>query len=346
MGSVSELFYLATTTAEAVEGRVLAGASAVAGEIGTIRSTVGSAASQLEARIEHLLLSTTHTLAPGTTTTFQFGLDNGDSFIFAGTSLGDAPTLQFLGIGGFGSTNTTGALVVKGTPGSPNAPAFGKITQAAHADVVDRGGFQITDGALTDTMAGRATLTIENTSTLANGGSLTVSSAGQGTVRIDGTINVGAGGTNVLNLNDVNVVGTGVVIQQGENDTTLVSSVKGVDFVVDGGTLTLANPTGFNGTIGPISAAAAAPAMGIFGEVDVLNAMDVAKGSFDTTTGMLSLLNSAGADLGDIHFAGDPSGLHLTQVPAFPGHSAHLAINDQGTSGDGAGGNIPLTFHP
>jgi len=339
MSFASDLFDQVATT-----GTVVAG-SALTDDIRDIKSVVQRAGSQAEATLRKILHPTTRTLAPGTTTSFQFLHDTGDSFIFAGTSPSDAPTLQFLGTGGLGSISITGALIVNGTPGSANAPAFGKITQAAHTHVIDRGGFQITDGTLTDTMTGHATLAIENAGTLANGGSLTVSSSGQGTVRIDSTVSLGALGANVLNLNDVNVVGTGVVNQQGENDATFVSSVSGVDFAVNSGTLTLADLTGFKGTIGPASAAADAPAMGIFGEVDILNALDVARGSFDTTTGVLSLVNSAGTDLGDIHFAGVASGLRLNQVPSIGGHSPHLAINDQGTSGNGAGGNIPLTFH-
>jgi hypothetical protein len=114
--------------------------------------------------------------------------------------------------------------------------------------------------------------------------------------------------------------------------------VSGARFQISGGVLELANPTGFNGTFGPVSASSGAAAMGAFGQVDILNAVSVARGSFDTTTGMLSLLNSAGDTVGTIHFTGVATGLHLTQEPS--GHSPHLAISDQG-----AGGNIPLTFH-
>jgi hypothetical protein len=177
-------------------------------------------------------------------------------------------------------------------------------------------------------------------------GSVTIPAAGgPGTFTDNGTIKLGALGTNVLNLDNVTLAGSGFIQQQGESDTTYVSSVSGVDFQVTAGTLELANPTGFNGTIGPVSATAGATALGAFGQVDVMNAMSVASASFDTTTGMLSLVNSAGVDVGNIHFAGVTSGLRLTLEPARGSSSAYLAINDQGTSGNGAGGNIPLTFH-
>jgi hypothetical protein len=168
-------------------------------------------------------------------------------------------------------------------------------------------------------------------------GSATVPAVGgPGTFTDNGTINLGALGTNVLNLDNVTLAGSGFIQQQGESDTTYVSSVSGVDFQVTAGTLELANPTGFNGTIGPASDGLA---IGIFGEVDIFNALSVAKASFDTTTGMLSLLNSAGGDVGNIHFAGTATGLRLNSE-TFGG--AHLAINDGSTPGQG---NIPLTFH-
>lgn len=279
----------------------------------------------------------TITLTSGETS-LLFGQDNADSFISAGTALGTAPTLQFLGTDGTGSSNTVGALTVKGTPGSPNKPAFGAIAQNAHANVTSTRGLQINDGTFSDTMASGTTLSASGSSSIANGGTATLSSGSLATFDVNGTITMSSLGDNVLNLSDVKVAGSGVIVQQGEDDSTSVSSVTGTDFQITGGDLELANPTGFNGTIGPISASSGAAAMGAFGQVDILNAVSVAKGNFDTTTGMLSLLNSAGGNVGTIHFSGVATGLRLTQEPT--GHRPYLAINDQGT-----GGNIPLTFH-
>jgi hypothetical protein len=182
-------------------------------------------------------------------------------------------------------------------------------------------------------------LTINGPGTVAVTGTVAVpAAAGQGTFTDNGTINLGALGTNVLNLSKMNFTGSGVIAQQGESDAIYVSSGSGVDFQITSGSLHLANPTGFNGVIGPTSAST--PSMGIFGETDISNAQAVTHGSFNTTTGMLSLLNSAGSDIGNIHFKGVATGLRLTQEPARGSSSAYLAINDQGT-----GGNIPLTFH-
>jgi probable HAF family extracellular repeat protein len=315
-----------------------------AGQIGVFESeATGATTSVDKSFIATPAATVTQAVTPPPgNTALQYGQDAGDTFIFAGTAAGNAPTLQFLGTGGTGANNTTGALVVTGTP---NAPAYGNITQAANANVVDSGGFQISNGTLLDSMAAGTTLSISNTGTIANSGTVDISSNGQGTFSVSAAINLSARGTNVLNLNGVAVTGAGVIDQQGENDATYVSSVAGTDFEISGGVLTLANPTGFNGTIGPISATAGAPSIGAFSQIDILNAINVAKGSFDTTTGMLSLLNASGTDIGNVHFAGVATGLRLTQEPARGSSSAYLAINDQGTSGNGAGGNIPLTFH-
>ena len=284
----------------------------------------------------------TVTLTLGTTS-LQFGQDNADCFVFAGTALGNAPILQFLGSGGTGASNAVGALTVKGTTVSPYKPAYGAIAQNAHGNVVSTGGLQLSDGTLSDTMASGTALTVNGNSSIANGGTLIASSGSLGTFDVGGTITLSPLGNNILNLSSVKVGGSGVISQQGENDITYVSSVTGPHFELSAGVLQLANPTGFNGTIGPVSTASGATAMGIFGQIDILNAMNVAKGSFDTTTGMLSLLNSAGGNAGTIHFAGVATGLRLTQEPAVAGKTAYLAIND--TSGNSAAGNIPLAFH-
>jgi hypothetical protein len=68
--------------------------------------------------------------------------------------------------------------------------------------------------------------------------------------------------------------------------------------------------------------------------------MTTASASFDTTTGMLSLLDASGNDLGDFHFAGDASGLYVNRISS----AGFVTINDTDQS-FGANGNIPITFH-
>jgi hypothetical protein len=56
---------------------------------------------------------------------------------------------------------------------------------------------------------------------------------------------------------------------------------------------------------------------------------------------MLSLLDASGNDLGDLHFAGNASGLRLNAIPL--NGLGYVAINDAGNGG--VQGNIHLTFH-
>jgi hypothetical protein len=57
---------------------------------------------------------------------------------------------------------------------------------------------------------------------------------------------------------------------------------------------------------------------------------------------MLSLLDASGKDLGDLHFAGNVSGLRLNAIP-LNGLGYIAIINDAGNGR--VQGNIHLTFH-
>jgi hypothetical protein len=274
-------------------------------------------------------------LPPGITTV-PTGGDNSDGFVFGGiNSPFDAtlPTLQFIGSG----NNVVSALIVSGFP---NSPRFGAIDQFG-SNVEDDGGFNINNGRLDDHIGNGQSLVVGAPGTIDNGGSLFIDGSGA-TVQLDTTVTVGALGSNELYLNDVNLTG-GIIAQNGENDKTYVGgtdvtpgddgSVNGTEFVINGGTLDIAWPGGFNGTIG----SAIGSSIGIFGEVDIENAMAVASGTFDTSTGVLSLLNAGGTDLGDFHLAGDASGIVLNMRAG-----GILAINDHPSASQG---NIGLTFH-
>ena len=121
----------------------------------------------------------TVTLTLGTTS-LQFEQDNANCFVFAGTALGNAPILQFLGSGGTGASNAVGALTVKGTTVSPYKPAYGAIAQNAHGNVVSTGGLQLSDGTLSDSMASGTALTVNGNSSIANGGTLIAPSGSLG----------------------------------------------------------------------------------------------------------------------------------------------------------------------
>jgi hypothetical protein len=76
--------------------------------------------------------------------------------------------------------------------------------------------------------------------------------------------------------------------------------------------------------------------------VDIYNASDTAKATFDASDDLLSMLNSSGQVLARVPLAGDVSGLHVNKL-STPNFN-FIAINDGGNAGIGAGGNIPVTI--
>jgi hypothetical protein len=170
-----------------------------------------------------------------------------------------------------------------------------------------------------------------------------------GTVlNLNGTITLGPFGQNTLSLEDVNTVG-GRVVEDGTQDMLHlganfagdpdagIGTTSGTTFQISLGVVTMTGPNGFGGTFGPIGPYSNAPALGFDAVIEIVNASQVTHGSFDTSTGMLSPFDGSGNDVGDMHFAGNASGLTLTQTNSF------LAIHD--TQANNNPGNIPLTLH-
>ena len=293
------------------------------------------------------------TLAAGSSTGLQFGQNSGNSFIFAGTSLLNAPKLEFLGTGASGSVsmNSIGSLAVQGKSG---APAFGSVYQDGTSNVSATSGFQVSDGTLTDTMAPGTSFSANGNSQVTNGGSVGFNSGGRGIFNVNGTISLGAIGSNVLNLQNVDTQGRGVIVEQGESDLVTVGSVADPNaqaignvphFEITAGVLDITNPAGFyRDHRTNFRVAWGGVGFGLFGEIDLFNMQNVTHGGFDTTTGVLSLLTASNGPVATLTFQGNSAGLHLSQEPARGSIGAHLAINGGG-SGDSAGGNIPLVFH-
>jgi hypothetical protein len=244
------------------------------------------------------------------------GQHNSDSFIFAGTGFGPStPTVAFLQ-----PMSVVSQLIVQGTQesnGTAATPHVGSVTSSGTVDV--NGGIQISEGTLNVGMASSSRFVVDAPSNIGNDGSLTIASEPGGTLQLNATLTLAAGGHNGLDARFANLVG-GTVVQSGENDTTDVGNVQGTDFVINGGTLTITTPGAFNGVIG----SGTGSAIGIFGGVEIQNAMDVASGTFDTSTDVLSLLTASGTTVGSLHFAGDASGLVMNKLP-----SGVLAINDR-----------------
>jgi hypothetical protein len=69
--------------------------------------------------------------------------------------------------------------------------------------------------------------------------------------------------------------------------------------------------------------------------------MAVASATFDTSTGMLAFLDASGNNIGNMHFAGNATGLVLDRTSS----PSMIAIHDTGANAAPQGpGTIPLTF--
>ncbi len=107
-------------------------------------------------------------------------------------------------------------------------------------------------------------------------------------------------------------------------------------FDIVSGVLELHDVGGFEGTIGPSTSSG--KAIGLFGEVDLFT--DASRADFDFSTGLLSLVNAAGAITGKLHLSGDAHEIRLDKV-TLPSGSSYIALHDQGVSQ----GNVPIVFH-
>lgn len=276
----------------------------------------------------------TITVPPGVTTIGNHETD-GNTYILDGMSqsAADLPVLSFIS----NSNNTPYAVTVGDAASlSPTALGYGELVLGGNADVRVTQGLTVNDASLLVNEQVGGILALQGNSLIENGGTMTmVSYADQGILKFDhhATLTLNPLGTNQLNLDGVNVTGSGTIVQQGENDATHVGSVgKGVSFDVLGGTLDISRPSVFKGTIGPDTAGTS---IGIFGQVDVYQVADATRATFDTSSGFLNIFNSSGQDLAHLHFGGDASNLVLTH---FAGAN-YIAIDDHP-----GGGGIPIMF--
>jgi len=261
--------------------------------------------------------------------------------------------------------DVVGTVYVNSFPGlTPTSSIEASILQPAAGDnLTITGGIDVSEGILNVYMTSGTTLTLDGNSliTAANtdAGStatnwLNIVTNGSPdplgtTLKLNGTITLGAIGHNILSLEDVNTVG-GTVIEDGEESVIHlganfagdpdegIGTTTGTDFQINSGLVTMTGLDGFGGTFGPVgSNASSAPSLGFLAEIDVYNAMTAARATFDTSTGMLSIFDGNGKDLGNLHFAGNASGLFLDMQGGV------LSIHDTGANP--YQGNVPITFH-
>lgn len=272
------------------------------------------------------------TLQPGTTI-FHSHQAKARDYIFAGISQAqeDLPVMSFV----HNSSNTLGTLNIGTAPISSHY--YGEIRQGARSVVYVANGMQVTGGTLQIDQQAGARLILDGDSSLNDG---TISANG-GALVLDGTLTLGPGPATLLDLDKEKLKGHGTIVQLGEVGTIKVGQVApGTKFEISGGVLAIDDPLSFRGRIGPLPTGSG-PALGLFGVVEVYQAFDTARATFDASTGVLALLDSNGHDLGNIRFSGNISGLHLTKS-SNPSLN-YISINDQGTQGIGVGGNIPVS---
>jgi hypothetical protein len=182
---------------------------------------------------------------------------------------------------------------------SPPTYSYGAVQLGSNAAIEITNGITATNGTLLVFENQGSNLILDGQTKIETGAVVASSPNDGGCVTINGTVSVEPAGRATLNLSEVQVYGSGAVVQTGESDTTKVGVVRGGTFQIYGGTLAIADASPFEGVIGPASGDPTAPTLGIFGEVDVFgNAADTASAIYNTSSHVLSLLNNQGQYLG------------------------------------------------
>jgi hypothetical protein len=222
------------------------------------------------------------------------GAWTGDFLTLDGTGgdVGVAPLATFTGVN---------ALAYVVDSGAGAAMGHGAIA-------VDTGATLTTSGMLissaTMTLSERfgANLVLGGVSQVVHGSTLTATLfRGYGTYTVNGVMTIDA--TSTVNMDYVSITGSGQFHLTGEDALARMGSVgSGNTVVLDGGMLSLANGMDFQGTI--TDSAPAASRIGAFSSVDVYNAMNAVRETFNETTGILNLFDANGGMVANLKFTG------------------------------------------
>lgn len=235
-----------------------------------------------------------HTLNNGQSVTVAADQWDGSVLAFAGTStaFGQTPTATFTGANTLANITDTGSATIHGQGAITLMPG-GALTT---------GGLTVNAATLYINERPGTTVTLNGTSTIANGSTLTATGyAGAGTYFVNGRMNIDA--TSTVNMDYVTVKGTGTIHLTGNAllRAGVVSSTSET-VVLDGGMLSLTNGMNFQGTI--TSSTPASSRIGALASVDIYNAIDAVRETFNRTTGMLGLFNAQGKEVASLKFAG------------------------------------------
>jgi hypothetical protein len=269
---------------------------------------------------------TKQTLYNGQTVSVASGQWNGDSLAFAGIS--DAP-------GGTPAVTFTGsnALARITDTGTARAPGEGAI-MLAPGGTLTTGRLAISHATLAVSERPGASVTFNGTSQISNDSTLTAAAyAGASPYTVNGTMNID--GTSTVNMDYVSVAGTGTFHLTGEDALLRVGAVgAGATVVLDGGMLSLANGMDFLGTI--TDSAPGSSRIGPMSSVDVYNALNATRETFDRTTGVLSLFTAQGTEVTSLKFRG------TGELYAAP--TAGLATNYMAITSHPSAGALPITL--
>jgi hypothetical protein len=267
-----------------------------------------------------------HYLLNGRLVTVSDSQWNGDSLVFAGSSYtnGQMPTVTFAG------ENRLTTIVDRG---STAAHGYGAINLMPGGSL-KTGGMTLSNATLSVNERPGSHVTFNGTSRVSYNSTLTATGyGGTGQYTVNGTMKID--GTSVVNMNYVAVDGTGTFHLTGATALLRVGSVgAGETVVLDGGKFSLTNGMHFLGTI--TDSAPAVSRIGLGTSVDVYNAFDAVRESFNRSTGALSLFNAAGTEVAHLKFAGTGD---LYAAPTSGLATNFISISSQHTVGA-----LPVTF--
>jgi hypothetical protein len=225
--------------------------------------------------------------------------------VYNGAWTGDDLTLD--GVGGsedaaplatFTGFNALATVVDKGAYG---IEGYGALA-VADDSTLTLGGLMVSGATMTFSERFGSNLTLGGVSKIAHGSTLTATPfEGYSDYTVNGTMAID--GSSTVNMNYVNVDGTGTFQLAGEDALLRLGSVGASNIVVlDGGMLSLSSGMNFQGTI--TDSAPAFSRIGVDSSVDVYNAMSAVRETFNQTTGMLNLFDAQGGKVANLKFAG------------------------------------------
>ena len=284
-------------------------------------------------------------LTTGTTTVSDQSTANTD-IIFAGTSSSNEPTLQFIGSVDVTNTYSLRSVTVAGNPWTEGTPSYGTIALGFRANLDITSGVRVIDGQLNIQSFYGTNVAFGGNSLIDDNGTLNSSGARQQSpaTTLDGTMLLGANGANQASFAGEGLVGNGTLRQIGKDDLTFVDYVgPGVHLDIRSGTLAAGGAVGgIDGTIGPVNGRG--PSLGPTATFEFFgygfSSTDTKTATFDSSTGLLSLIDSRGQDVGDFHFSGNARGLNVSVVPDSGFNAGYVAITDHPRSASA----IPITF--